>query len=45
MTPKKKSAKPKSDENLNQYIKEQKQRAEILKKVLSKLKIYRKNDL
>jgi len=38
MTPKKKPAKPKSDENLNQYIKEQKKRVEILKKVLLKIK-------
>ena len=30
--------KPRGDENLNQYIKEQKQRIEILKKVLLKIK-------
>ena len=38
MTPQKKLAKSESDENLNQYIKEQKKRVEILKKVLLKLK-------
>jgi len=38
MTKKLKSDKSEGDENVNHYIKEQKQRIEILKKVLSKLK-------
>ena len=45
MTNKNKSAKSESDENLDHFINEQKQRIEILKKVLSKLKKNEKNDL
>ena len=45
MTKKNKPAKSESDENLDYYIKEQKQRVEILKKVLSKLKKHGKIDL
>jgi len=44
MAKKIKPADSEGDENLNQYIKEQKQRIEILKKVLSKLNIKRQND-
>ena len=45
MTKKNKPAKSESDENLDHYIIEQKQRIEILKKVLSKLKKNGKIDL
>jgi len=41
MTPQSRTAKSEPDENLDQFINEQKQRIEILKKVLSKLKTIR----